>query len=41
MSTFAPYLQQLNKFEHTVGTLKFFKNLILKEFKHIIIEGIK
>ena len=42
--TFPPYSSQLNKIEHTFGTLKnkiSFQNLNTKEFKHIIIEEIK
>ena len=36
------YSPQLNKIEHTFGTLKknFFQSLNAKEFKHIIIEEI-
>ena len=42
--TFPPYSPQLNKIEHTFGTLKnkiSFQNLNKKEFKHTIIEEIK
>ena len=42
--TFPPYSPQLNKIEHTFGTLKnkiSFQNLNIKEFKNIIIEEIK
>ena len=40
---FSPYSPQLNKIEHTFGTLKnklSFQNLNTKEFKHIIIEEV-
>ena len=44
MLIFPPYSLQLNKIEHTLGTLKnkiSFQNLNTNEFKNIFIEEIK